>query len=386
LSKATKITINITTPSYYPEINGLSIVVQNNVKALIDLGYNVNLLTFIGGVSLYGEMIYTFNIVGNGRLFNKINGEIESYKNKLIELSDISKINIYHGWHCWTTNIALDSNIKNIFQIVYSHGIGFSTMEPLFLRILRRFLYFGQKKIIKRYLRLLDGMIYISHDYNHPRCYDLIKFNKNKYFLNNPSPNRFEILNNSNDIDLIDKIISSKKNKLFINISNFEKIKNQSFLIKLINGSKHDVNLIFIGSKSTLYLEELKTYNNTFSNSHRITFLTGLSDYSTNYLLKNADCFLFASKNDFVPLVLIEANKFKLPFISFMTADTKREGGFFVLNNSQYKTKYNMICELSKDKLEAIGNKGYDFFTNNNTYDKYKIDISKIINDISYEQ
>ena len=191
--------INVTTSSYYPSVDGTSIVVQLNVKAFLELGHEVCVYTTEGSLSKYGEMVYAFKIIGNGRLFNNFSGQIKEYSLILEENSNADTLNIHHGWHSWSTHLALDLKLRNIKQIVYSHGIGFNTLEPFFINRIRKILYFGQRKLINHYMTKLDAMIFISNDINHPRNYDFLNFNKKKFLIDNPIINRE---NNFKETDL----------------------------------------------------------------------------------------------------------------------------------------------------------------------------------------
>jgi hypothetical protein len=371
--------INLTSSTYFPLIDGTSFVVQSNVRALLELGHQVNVFTVDGCKSKYGENVFTFKIEGNGRIFNGFKGEIDNYLYSLKEQSVPSALNIYHGWHSWTTNLALDLDLKCITQVVYSHGIGFATLETFIMRSIRKILYFGQKERINIFMNKLDAMIFISDDPNHPRNYDLNNFKKKKFIINNPIIERnliFKIQDQKN-IDYINLLLESSK-FLFLNISNFQKVKNQKFLIDLINEFEHDVNILFIGSQNNSYLDNLKKYSIKLKNAHRIHFLCNVSDYVIEYSFAKSNCFLFSSLNDFVPLVLIEANKFSLPFISFKTADIKRLGGFFVDNESEYRsTLLKVYSDLQY--LNDIGKKGYNYYLDYNTFDKYKANIKELI-------
>jgi len=373
--------INITTSSYHPAVDGTSIVVQLNVKAFLELGHEVCVYTTEGSLSKYGETVYTFKINGNGRLFNNFSGQIKEYSQILEKNSNPNTLNIYHGWHSWSTNLALDLDLHNTKQIVYSHGIGFDTLEPFLINRIRRILYFGQRKLIDRYMTKLDAMIFISNDINHPRNYDLVNFSKKKFLIDNPIINRE---NKFKDTDLliikyIEDLLSNSK-KLFLNISNFQSIKNQRFLIDLINNFEYESNILFIGSKSNNYFNNLKKYTTNLKNKHRIHFFINVSDHIIEYVLSKSHCFLFASKNDFVPLVLIESNKFSLPFISFRTADDKRKGGIYVNNNIEYYNTFKIFYSKSFNDLKKIGSEGYNYYINHNTYTIYKDKIRNMLN------
>ena len=156
---------------------------------------------------------------------------------------------------------------------------------------------------------------------------------------------------------------------------------NQDLLLSPdINNYEYESNILFIGSKSNNYLKYLKKYSNKLKNKHRIHFFANVSDHIIEYLLSKSYCFLFASKNDFVPLVLIESNKFSLPFISFKTADDQRKGGVFVKNNIDYLNTFKSFYNMNINDLKKIGAEGYDYYINHSTYTIYKDKINNMLN------
>lgn len=377
-------TVNVTTCSYYPHVNGLSIVAQQNVKVLIELGYNVNVFSVVGTKSLFGERVFNFDVKGNGRFLNSVRGDVDNYINKLRELSKNSELNIHHAWHSWNTNLSLNCQDMKCKQIVYSHGTGFSTLEPFIKRFVRRILYYKEKKRLDRNLKIADAIIFITSNKDHPRCYDSRNIDSSKPFaiIPNPCPERITDYENNQNYDILKAVslFCSGDQKIALNISNFEKIKNQKFLIDLLKNNVAGFKLILVGSTKTTYYNYLVRYARKNNVLERVLFLTQIDAAVIDFLLKKANFFAFSSKNDFAPLALIEANKYGLPFISFETADNERKGGFFCKNKKEYSAYLQKLLTLPKRELQEIGFEGNQYYRSTNIFYKYKDNIEKFMN------
>ena len=370
--------INIITPTYYPAVNGVSFVVQRNVEALIKLGYSVNVLTSEGAIKFLSENVYVFKIKGNGTFINPIKGDIASYIDMLNRLSSDAELNIFHAWHSWSTNLILKVNfLPDTKNIIYSHGTSFDSLEPVIQRFSRRILYFDEKNKIKKGIKKIDGLITIVENKAHPRCYDNKIFSGKAYYLPNPLPLR-KIETDSLTFEL-DSLFSNDKRTAFC-ISNFEPIKNQLYLIKL--SKEYSFNLVLLGSKPTRYSQRLINFIDEEKMNDQVKMFFELNDSTIQMLFKSADFFLFASRNDFSPLVLIEANKYGLPFISFLTADAVNPGGIFCRNSKEYAVAINKYIQSAKAELTSIGVAGQKYYEDFHSFSKYTNNLNDCIRNV----
>ena len=371
-------TVNIFTPQYYPKKNGLSFVVQKNVESLLILGFQVNVLTAAGSNQMLTENIYKFNISGNGSIINPIRGEIDDFIVIVEKLSKKALCNIYHGWHIWSTNLPLKYSTKiKCKQVVYSHGIGYSTLEPLIPRLVRRFLYLGEKKRINSYLKELDGFIYIGQNLSHPRSNDVLRYDgKNKTFIPNPIPVRE--VTNANALKYSPIFFNNKKTALCI--SNFERVKNQRYLISL--AEKYNFNLILIGSEKNKFSKYLEKMILSRRLDSQVKIFYSLTDDMILNHFQESDFFLFPSRNDYAPLVLIESNKYGLPFISFTTADIARKGGVFCHSQLEFENAILSFVNMDQSKLKRIGECGKMYYLENNEDSIYLKNIQNFMNKI----
>lgn len=375
--------VNITTSTYHPKVNGLSLVVQQNVKALLSLGFEVNVFTCNGSLPIENEKIFTYNIIGNGRIFNGIKGEIDKYINDLEQESNSVILNIHHAWNAWNTNLALQNRHRlSNKQIVYSHGIGFDSLESWPRKKLRNILYYKEKIKFKKYISIIDGIIFLVDNKAHPRCFDqkIIDLSIPQFIIPNPVIER-SISRTDNDVLIEKKIIDFLKGneKVVLNISNFEKIKNQKLLLEILTTSKLKFKIVLVGSEKTYYSKKIEQLIKQHGFDDRVLILYKISDHNTKLLLETADFFAFTSLNDFVPLVLIEAIKFGLPFISFKTADISIQGGHFCSYILEYKTVFQNLINFSNKELSKIGEQGKEYYFNHNANNYYLKNIENFV-------
>jgi hypothetical protein len=375
-------TITIITPFYYPEVNGVSHVVQKNVAVLLELGYQVTVLTNLQGRAKANEIVYGFDIKGNGTLLKPIRGDKNDFITKAIFYSQHSNLIILHCWHIWSTNLILDNYAKFDSKIyVYSHGTSNRSRKFNFYFILRYINYFFESFKLKNYIDLIDGLISITDSKNHYRCLDIKnKDESKKNLLLNP------IIDRNININEFEFAKKSYENffktdlKVAFCLSNYEEIKNQKYLIDLV--IKYSFKLICVGSKETEYYLKLKKYVKKNNLQDKILLDYDKNDSTIDWLFKNSSFFIFGSRNDFSPLVLIESSKYGLPFISFETADSNRRGGFFCANKEEYENNLQLIIQSKKTDLEKIGLEGMSFYLQNNSYISYKNKLGIIIKNI----
>lgn len=377
-----EITITIVTPFYYPQINGVSHVVQKNVEVLLDLGYKVIVLTNKDGKAKSNEEVFNFDINGNGTIFNPIRGNKKKFIKDAIFHTKDSRLIIVHCWHIWSTNLILDNFNKFKSKIVvYSHGTSTRSRKFNLYYVLRYINYFFESYKLNKYLNLIDGLISITDKKEHFRCLDINKISNNKNnLLCNPIIERDINLQASIDASTRYEDFFKSDLKIAFCLSNYEEIKNQKYLIDLVD--KHSFKLICVGSKITPYYHKLKKYIKLKNLEDKVILDYAIDDSTVEWLFENCNFFLFSSRNDFSPLVLIESSKYSLPFISFNTADTNRMGGYFCSDEKEYEFYLKKIILNENNLLEQIGKEGLLHYEKNNSLETYQSNFKKIISNI----
>lgn len=371
--------ITIITPFYYPQVNGVSHVAQKNVDALIELGYNVTVLSNEQALAKSSETVYGFDIKGNGTILNPIRGDKKEFIEKTLSYSKESSLIVLHCWHIWSTTLILENYDKFRTKIiVYSHGTSTRSGQLNPYHVLRCINYFFESYRLKKYYKLIDGLISITDNVNHYRCLDIKNISPSKRnLILNP------IIDRNVNLLEVDKVKNRYEDffntdlKVALCLSNYEVIKNQNYLLQLLK--KHSFKLICVGSRKTAYFSELKDYVEKNNLGDRVLLDYDVNDTTIEWLFKKSSFFLFASKNDFSPLVLIEASKYGLPFLSFKTADSNRKGGYFCSNDIDYETKLKSFINNTNEEMHKIGEEGLLFYNQNNSYDSYKNRLESVV-------
>lgn len=217
---------------------------------------------------------------------------------------------------------------------------------------------------------MINGLISITDNVEHYRCLDIknILSSKKNLVLNPIIDRNVNMLEIEKAKNRYEDFFTSHLKVAFC-LSNYEGIKNQKKLVQLLK--KHSFKLICVGSKKTPYFSELKDYVEKNKLQNRVLLDYDVNDSAIEWLFKNSSFFLFASRNDFSPLVLIEASKYGLPFLSFKTADSNRKGGYFCSNDIDYESKLKLFINNTKEEMDKIGEEGLMFYSQNNSYDSY---------------
>ncbi|WP_113637114.1 glycosyltransferase [Nubsella zeaxanthinifaciens] len=366
--------VNVFSSTYYPAVNGLSVVVQLNVRALLDLGFEVNVFTESGGKPKYSENVLTYQIKGAGTWISPVNGpDVSRFYRDLVAHDSAGAVNIIHAWHTWTTTLFY-KNIKSIkgSVVLYSHGTSFSTNIKGIKKVLRDIKYLGEKKKIVNYLSNTNTLITLTNNVTHFRCFDARIFNKEKrVVIKNPVNERNQTQVNRDDDTFIAKYALLQEPKVFC-LSNYEPIKNQEFLIRLC--LKFNFHLTLVGSKKTKYADGLEKMVKNHNLADRVDVLYDKSDSFIVSMFKNSNLFAFASQNDFAPLVLIEAIKFQLPFISFYTADNEIKGGVFCESQQDYELKFEELIS-SEVKINELAAEGKHFYDIHHSFEAFKANL-----------
>lgn len=325
--------VYISTPFYYPQINGVSFVAQESVTSLIKLGYNVTVLTNPSGQSIGDERVYGFDLIGNNTLLKPLRGSIEKYKSFLKKIDENSII-ICHCWHTPFTNIVLDENLR-LKKILYSHGTSFLTGEISIKSIFRVINYFPEIFRFKKRLNRINLLLTLSNERYHHRCHDIRFIDDFKCrFIDNPIPSKFETI----------ECFDLKKTDYFLVLSNFERIKNQLWLLKEIKKNHIQSQFVFLGSNESSYLGKIRRFliKNPLPN---VEIIVSTDQSKVKSLLVNCRALIFPSKNDFSPLTILEAIYFNRFFVSFQTARRHYHCGYYAKNREEF---IEMITKISK--------------------------------------
>lgn len=194
---------------------------------------------------------------------------------------------------------------------------------------------------------------------------------KLKHYTNNTSNLSKILLTTDIKPFIFNRTPNNKKDFTFLYVGSLEDIKGVDLLINAIPYTDENIHFNIVGNDKDNYKEHLITKINKMNLSSRITLYPFAKGQNLVNHYRDADAFVFPSKNDCFGLVLVEAFCSKLPIVSSLYAD----GVYDIVENGYngiIVDPYNEI-QLANSINEVFRNKKY---VNNAFYnDATKFDI-----------
>lgn len=247
---------------------------------------------------------------------------------------------------------------KKIYLTLHSNGEDFSMVylnKPAFNSWLgKKYLYHKLNYVLKR----IDKIGFVSKNSmdvfsnNHP------DFAKDQLFY---------IYNGIKEKDI--RVNLNKKNNVlnFICVGSLSKRKNQRSLIEgitlLSKNQQVKIKLTLVGDGAIR--QELQDY----VSSHNLTNVDFVgSTTEVDSYLKNADVFILASKDEGLPISIIEAMRVGLPIIGSNVAGIPEQiidnvtGLIIGCDANSVKQSYKKILSMNDEQLRIMGNRSYELF------------------------
>jgi glycosyltransferase involved in cell wall biosynthesis len=361
--------ITISTFTFYPEFNGVANVSYKQAEYFYNLGYEVHIITRKNIDRDYEDekitnfIFHEFDIKGNSLVYNFYRGETSKYI-QFLENFECDVI-LFHAWQIWTTDLFYFTNPKKVKYktIMISHCTGVKTSNTLRDKV-NYILFLPYRYIMKKLMQRFDRIITLSDKVDNDRFYDNKMLEKyNLIDRRSVIPNGLEIQTYSIDkVTDILEIYNLEYKQYIICISNYQDIKNQLETLKIYEEFNQDVNIIFIGDYESKYLMLLKEYSEKLNYKQNIKFLVNLSQEDLRVLLYGAKIFLFSSKSECMPLVLLESIGSGVPVISSNIGNADTISGVYT---------YSSIYDAS-DML-------FDLYNNEESYNKVVVEINENI-------
>lgn len=377
--------ILILTFTFFPEMNGVANVVFKHAKGLSDLGYDVEVITShnekreIEEINKLGFKLTQFKIGGNWKLNSRYYGEIEKYKQYLYE-SD-ADIVMSHCWQIWNTDLLVDTPKKrNTKYVLFSHGISFNEIYNLktFISyfLWRPYVWFKVPKILK----FFDHIVIMSDKEDDNRFYDkkLIKRYNIQYSI---IPN-FVDLKSSYNLEKKEK----NKNRMILSVGNYSHSKNEKdVLLSFEMANIEDCELVIIGNSKNSYYNQLlsyytKNYKKFEIKNKSVKFLCSLSYNEILNYFYTSDLFIFASRTEYFPTVILEAMLTKTPFVSYdVGCVSELKGGFVVKCKEEMANKITEIFAMKPEDYNKLVEEGRFEVLNKYNFDNVLKKIDSLI-------
>jgi len=306
-----KVSLNIvhTVEFYHPHLGGAELVVQQVSERLVRRGHRVTVATTAMAVRetnrINGVCIKGFAV--KGAMGSRIAGpDVERYRQFLLTCD--ADVVMNYAAQQWATDLALETvpattgrRVNIIAPCGYSALDGLSTLRwPAFADYFR--------KVIPRYLPLYDAAVYHS-----------VRYQDHAFAVDHGFTNGVVIPNgvDSDEFDRSPEVDFRKKygittRYLGLCVANYLPDKGQDRVIDCVRQmGRDDFSLVFIGKQGS-ELARLRQ----LAHGVAVRFLQDISRADTVAAFHEADLFLFGSRIEAAPLVIIEAMAARTPFVS----------------------------------------------------------------------
>lgn len=347
--------ILITTPTFPPFNSGLGNAVKRQAKALSSLGLDVVVAT--SGISRGVRMdnssrfrVEEFNVSGADSLINPLRGDVLSYKKFLVE-SDFDLV-LMNGWQTWSTDICF-KNLGDIpgKKVLYSHCLStnvFFGEQPL--KSLARYLlwrpYFFR---LKYFLKKLDALIALAPGGCDSRFEDV----RIATGLGIPIYVVPNVLSDDAVQGLKVPSPGIEYRKQILSVGAYDWQKGHDFVLRVyaMSSAKNLIPLKIFGQKFTSYTEKLKTQAAELGIQDRfLHFYEGISGKALLEEYRKSLAFIYGSRTECQPLVILDAMASGTPFVSRSTGCiASLAGGYAVASE---KLAAASLDRLLDDKME----------------------------------
>lgn len=361
--------ILLTSFTYPPEQNGVAHAAQAQAEGLRERGHDVQVATALRSDNdpncVNRVPIRRFSVSGNGLCVRgRLKGDVLEYQRHII--SSDPDILISHCWQNWATNAALAIlPTLRAKKILISHGV--SGRRPLgslgsVLNWIEWMPYWVQ---MRKWINLWDHIVLLTSKTDSNRFWEkalIQKLGKQNYsIIPNGVQSKPDVYADQRPAQFRKKLGMSANARILLNVSNFEKLKNQIEAIEILHDlNQPNLHLILIGSVSNAYSAFLKNRILELKLSDRVHILWGLSVQDIQAAYSAASVFVFTSLYEIQPLVLLESIAAGTPFIAYDVGCVDEiPGGIVTRSKSEMSAKLKELLE-DEHKRHALKMNGLE--------------------------
>lgn len=318
---AVKLHVLISAFTFPPARNGVANAAYAHAKIMQELGCEVDVITAGDTVAQSNEngvKLARFPVAGKGHLLSPSRGAIKNLHKYLSE--NHWDIVFMHCWQTWSTNCLVDyfSKMSRTEKLVLvSHGISTnSDIHSFPLNWIRRFLWLPYCQFaIPKYMRLLTRLVVLWDHYDNDRFFDhelARRLGTPVNVIPNVSPyNPLKVKRPS--LRFTDEELAGG---FLLSVGNYSNEKNELFVLDAYKQSRMiDVPLIFVGHQRNHYSAKLEKLTRHWG-LNRVQFCEGLDKTEIDWLYKHATLFLYGSKTECQPMVILDCLASKTAYLS----------------------------------------------------------------------
>lgn len=325
-----------TCESYWPAVCGVQEAVQRISEGLAARGHEVVVATSCSpgrSSDVHNAVrIVQFNV--RGRATRGYRGQVLAFQ-RFVRSADCD-VMLNYAAQQWSTDLVFPLLRRLGFAKVLL-PCGFSAIDSWKWRP-----YFW---LMPSVLRQYDAVVYLS------------PASRDKAFGDRQGITQFEVIGNGAPEEEFSRALGGfrqkygiETRKLFLSVSNYGELKNQRFVLRAFRrASLPGATLVFVGSEMNGYARMLAQESETVRHTR---VLAGVPRADLVAAYHEADLFLFASRIECFPLVIMESMASRTPFISTDAGCVSAMPGGIVV--SSVVEMAETIRRLSSDDNERI--------------------------------
>lgn len=381
--------IAIATFTFLPDRNGVANVCLQQARVLVDLGYEVSILTSnnkladtSGVTDIDNIKLHRFNIKGSGSIISPVKGDINEFVDCVYRES--FDVIIVHCWQAWPVKLLLSAELIKSRVIFFSHGTSVNTVYD-WKTLIHKFFWFSYRYFFmpKAFLRFSD-FVHLSKKTDDDRFLD----NKIR-----PKNINYEVISNCvNHIEYKYKAFGGDSSFSLLVVGGYSRPKNEMFVLKRIIDMNFPCKINFVGYKENAYSKKMheiynkyleKCYVHSLVPQVVVGFNYGLNENDILSLYSSSDLFISASKTECQPLVILQAMAYGVPFLSSAVGCVDElPGGLIYRNQNQFDHILSRLYDdyrSGKSELHKLSYEGYHFAFRELSVEKYQEKIRTLL-------
>jgi glycosyltransferase involved in cell wall biosynthesis len=350
----------ITTESYYPDVCGVSLVVQNIAERLAQKGHDVTVATGSGhdhGAERYNNVrIEHFNVWGNGA--TSCFGDVQQYTDFVLDFKGDVIVN--ECLQTWNSDLIIPRLAEiQAAKVLHVHGLSWHHLKAR--RPLMRWRQSRYLRNVPKILKLYDCLVHLTENMSDRTIAKQMSI-AHSYVIGNGADDIF--FDDSHETDILQTYKIDKK--FLLCVGNYSSGKNQEFVLNSFYraDSSKKTALVFTGNGPSEYLKRLKHLKRKLDKKFRnrgVRFLTGVPRNDIAQFYKLARLFLYGSKCEAFPLVIAESMSSRTPFVSTDVGNIKTLPGGIVVRSEREMSE--LIDRLLRDRLllKSLASEGRNY-------------------------
>jgi glycosyltransferase involved in cell wall biosynthesis len=307
--------IHIHTPSYFPQLVGMTYASEGHADILTELGHDVTIMVADRqlSVEIRGAIkpwrAIGSGIEGRGMPWDRLRGDVSELL--AFTAQDRPDLIIIEGWY--TSAAALIPRFKSlgIKVILASHGAADTYIDDKSpSQIIRAMAYYvADRTYIMRLARLLDAVLILSSYRDKARFADVARYDE----LGVPA----YVCPNFSIYQRVSSARTPPINPTLIHIGEMLPHKNQMLGVELLAHLPEHYRMKFIYPVDTNYGLLVKNFARSCGVTDRVIHVTGKRRHEIESDIESADCLLIlTASKDVQPIVAVDAMTKAVPFVS----------------------------------------------------------------------